>query len=409
VRELAARLGLSPTTVAAAYRVLQARGLLSARGRRGTRVAFRPPVAPAPSPLALDGSHGRATGPGSRDLAGGNPDPALLPDLGPALARVETAPRLYGQPANRPDLLALAARQLAADGIPAQALAIVGGALDGIERVLQARLRPGDRVAVEDPGYTGVLDLVPALGLVAEPMGLDDSGPLPQDMDRALRAGARAVILTPRAQNPTGAALDVTRVRALRGVLERHPDALVVEDDHAGPVAGAPALTLASARRRAWAVVRSVSDLVRLLAPAGDATTVSRVEGRQRLGAGWVSHVLQALVVHLLSARKTERLLDEAARRYAERRGALLAALRALGIPARGRSGMNVWVSVPEELRTVQGLAERGFRVRGGERYRLESPPAVRITVARLLPAEAGRVAAGLRSSLAPEARSRTA
>jgi DNA-binding transcriptional MocR family regulator len=268
-------------------------------------------------------------------------------------------------------------------------------------------------VAVEDPGYTGVLDLVPALGLVAEPMGLDDSGPLPQDMDRALRAGARAVILTPRAQNPTGAALDVARVRAMRGVLERHPDALVVEDDHAGPVAGAPALTLASARRRAWAVVRSVSKSLgpdlRLAFLAGDATTVSRVEGRQRLGAGWVSHVLQALVVHLLSARKTERLLDEATRRYAERRGALLAALRALGIPARGRSGMNVWVSVPEELRTVQGLAERGFRVRGGERYRLESPPAVRITVARLLPAEAGRVAEGLRSSLAPEARSRTA
>ena len=37
VRDLAARLGLSPTTVSAAYRALRERGLLVARGRQGTR------------------------------------------------------------------------------------------------------------------------------------------------------------------------------------------------------------------------------------------------------------------------------------------------------------------------------------------------------------------------------------
>src|SRR5262249_39654961 len=158
---LARALGVSPTTVAAAYRTLRTRGLVHAQGRRGTRVSHRPPL--PVRPLA-------AAPPDLRDLSLGNPDPALLPPLGPALARLPPRAGLYGEPANRPALLALAARELAAEGLPHEALTVVGGALDGIERVLQAHVRPGDRVAVEDPGYTAVLDLVAALGLVAEPV-----------------------------------------------------------------------------------------------------------------------------------------------------------------------------------------------------------------------------------------------
>jgi DNA-binding transcriptional MocR family regulator len=412
IRGLAARLRVSPTTVAAAYRALQARGLLSARGRRGTRVAFRPPLSVQAPTLPVTGGAPPRPGRG-RDLSDGNPDAALLPRLAPFLARLDARPRLYGEPTRHPELLSIAARQLAADGVPTAHLAIVGGALDGIERVLQAHLRPGDRVAVEDPGYTGVLDLVPVLGLVAEPMALDDSGPLPEALQRALRAGARAVILTPRAQNPTGAALDPARLRGLGRVLDGHPETLLVEDDHAGLVAGAPGLSLSSRHRGPWAVVRSVSKSLgpdlRLAFLAGDATSVARVEGRQRLGSGWVSHVLQGLVARLLAAPPTRRLLSEASRRYAERREALLASLAAGGIPAQGRSGLNVWVPVPEEGRTLQRLAELGWRLQGGERYRLKSPPALRITTAGLSPADAPRLARDLARSLAPQATSRPA
>jgi DNA-binding transcriptional MocR family regulator len=321
---------------------------------------------------------------------------------------VERRSGLYGVPANRPALLELAAGQLEADGIPHDALAVVGGALDGIERVLQAHLRPGDRVAVEDPGYVAAFDLLAALGLVVEPVAVDDAGPVPDDLARALRSGVQAFVLTPRAQNPTGAALDRARARELRRVLVPHPDVLVVEDDHAGPVSGVAALTVCQGRER-WAHVRSVSKSLgpdlRVAILAGDPTTVARVEGRQAVGTGWVSHLLQDLVVSLWSDPATDDLLRRAGEEYAARRTALLEALAAHGIVAQGRSGLNVWVPVPEEAAVVAALAHEGWAVRAGERYRLRSGPAVRITIAALAPRDARRLAASLAGCLRPPAR----
>jgi len=396
VRALADAVGVSPTTVAAAYRTLRLRGLVHAHGRRGTRVSPRPPlpirpVAPAPPHL--------------RDLSLGNPDPALLPSIHRALGRLGRRPGLYGEPANRPELLALAEAQLARERLPRGALAVVGGALDGIERVLQAHLRPGDRVAVEDPGYVAVFDLVAALGLVAEPVAIDDAGPLPDDLAHALRLGAKAFIATPRAQNPTGAALDAPRVRALGAVLAKHPDVVVIEDDHAGPVAGVPAVSVSKGRAR-WAIVRSVSKSLgpdlRLALLAGDETTIARVEGRQSVGTGWVSHLLQDVVTSLWSEPATDAALRRAAATYATRRDAFVRALAERGIVAHGRSGLNVWIPVPEEAAVVAALAHEGWAVRAGERYRLRSGPAVRVTIATLAAREADRLADAMARVLRP-------
>lgn len=406
VRLLAGALGVSPATVAAAYRSLRERGVVATDGRRGTKVAGRPPIAaPRPAPAVVPAHQ--------RDLASGNPDPLLLPALAPALSHGDRRRRLYGEPTNHAGLVELATAGFAADGVAPGPVAVVGGALDGLERVLQARLRTGDRVAVEDPGYPGVLDLVRALGLVPAPVGVDDDGPSAEDTERALAAGAAAVVLTPRAQNPTGAALAPHRTRELRRVLRAYPDALVVEDDHAGPVAGVVAATAVERRRRAWAVVRSVSKWLgpdlRLAVLTGDPTTVARVEGRQALASGWVSHVLQGAVAHLWSEPRVLRLLERASDAYAERRVALVEALAAEGVVAFGRSGLNVWVPVAEEAGVVARLADAGWAVRAGERFRLASPPAVRITTSTLFPAEARRLAADLARALAPAGRTASA
>ena len=59
-----------------------------------------------------------------------------------------------------------------------------------------------------------------------------------------------------------------------------------------------------------------------------------------------------------------------------------------------------MWVPVSEEAAAVRGLLERGWCVRAGARYRLRSRPAIRITIAELLPDQAERLAEDLRRVL---------
>lgn len=395
VRALAAALGLSPVTVASAYRELREKGIARGNGRAGTKITGAPPIGPRP-PLVVPA--------GVRNLLAGSPDPAFLPEL-PA---PRPPHRLYGDSPVSPRLGRLAAERFAADGIAADHLAVVGGALDGVERVFGAWLRPGDRVAVEDPGYPPVLDLLSAMDQSAVPMALDHDGVTPAALQGALARGCRAVLFTPRAQAPTGAAWDARRAADLAAVLAAKPDVLVVEDDHAGPVSGAAACSIAGVTPR-WATIRSVSKSIgpdlRLAVMAGDAVTVSRVEGRQALGTGWVSGLLQEIVAELWADRTTGRLFTRAAAAYARRRGYLIDALAARGVPAVGRSGLAVWVPVTDEPAVTGALLERGWAVAPGERFRIASPPAIRIGTGTLTREEAARLAADVAGCLARKPR----
>ena len=393
VRELATELGLSPVTVASAYRELREKGIARGNGRAGTKITGAPPIGPR-APLVVP--------PGVRNLLAGSPDPALLPEL--PLTGVRPQRGLYGDPPVIPRLGRLAAERFAADGIPADQLAVVGGALDGVERVFGAWLRPGDRVAVEDPGYAPVLDLLSALDMSAEPMALDESGVTPAALQGALGRGCRAVLFTPRAQAPTGAAWDAQRATDLAAVLAAGPEVLVIEDDHAGPVSGAAAHSVAHVAKR-WATIRSVSKSIgpdlRLAVMAGDAVTVSRVEGRQSLGTGWVSSLLQEIVADLWADPAAARLFARAATAYAQRRARLIDALAARGVPAVGRSGLAVWVPVSDEPAVTGALLERGWAVAPGERFRIASAPAIRIGTGTLTREEAARLAADVADCLA--------
>ncbi|MEA2162820.1 MAG: hypothetical protein QOK37_947 [Thermoanaerobaculia bacterium] len=399
VRVLAAVLHVSPATAAAAYRILQERGIVISDGRRGTIIRLTSPAAPpAPAPLP----------PNVHDLASGNPSGALLPGLGPFLKKLPGEPRLYRDDLNDATLVTLAKKQFASDNVPAGSVAIVSGALDGIERVLREQLRPGDRVLVEDPCFTGVADLLNSLSLIAVPVALDDEGLLPAALQHA--PVADALIVTPRAQNPTGAAFSERRAKALRTILRHRPDLLLIEDDHAGLVAGAPYITLVEKSRARWAVVRSMSKSLgpdlRVAIMAGDAQTIARVEGRQALGIRWVSHILQGLVAKLLVDARVRKLLARAERTYARRRRAVIEALKSHAIDARGASGLNVWIPLQEESAIVQALFRRRWAVTAGERYRIQSAPGVRVTIASLEPEDAVRFAADLADVLRPARRS---
>src|SRR3954452_2130600 len=165
-RELSKSLGGSPTTVSEARQTLTAVGPIDPRGRQGTFV--RQPTGPgAPR------RYRRVTeGPGhfALDLSTGTPPSALLPDLGPLVARVSRQSLTSGYLDN-PVLPDLETRLR--DGWPfePEALTVVDGAMDALDRVAQVVVRLGDRVIVEHPTFPRLLDLLDELG--AEVIGVD--------------------------------------------------------------------------------------------------------------------------------------------------------------------------------------------------------------------------------------------
>ncbi|MGW6057283.1 aminotransferase class I/II-fold pyridoxal phosphate-dependent enzyme [Streptomyces sp. NPDC055189] len=394
VRRLADELGVSAGTVATAYKELRRRGIVVTRGRGGTVVARAPAVGARRPPRVP---------PGVCDLAGGHPDPALLPVLLPP-GQVDPVSGSHRGSPRRAALEELARQWFARDGVPDSRVTFSHGALDCMARLLSTELRPGDAVAVEDPGFHHLLDLVPALGLRMVPVTVDDEGIRPEALRGALRAGARAVVCSPRAQNPVGGSFSEARRDALLDVLGGFPEVLVIEDDHNAEIAGAPSSSLAAGGLARWAQVRTVSkhlsvDL-RWAALACDATTLARHEGRMLLTSGWVSHVLQETLERTMTDPAARALVGQAERTYTERREALTGELARLGIAAHGASGMNVWVPVRDESAVVNGLRSRGWWVAAGSRFRIATPTAVRVTTATLEVSEAARFAADFAAAL---------
>ncbi|GGR59470.1 GntR family transcriptional regulator [Streptomyces roseolus] len=387
VRKLADDLGISPGTVATAYKELRARGLVVTRGRGGTVVAEAPSVASRRPPRMPEGL---------TDLASGLPDPAFLPvlhppgDVRPVHGSHRAAPRLAA-------LEELTRAWFRRDGVPAERVTFAHGALDCVARLLSVELRPGDAVAVEDPGFHHLLDLVPALGLRTVPVAVDGEGLSPGALRAALRAGVRAVVLSPRAQCPTGASLSPARRDELGSLLREFPEVLVIEDDYLTELDGPSAPTLSALGLARWAQVRTVSKRLgvdlRWAGVAGDPVTIARHDGRMLMTSGWVSHVLQETVARLFSDPEAARLVARGEAAYAERRRTLIDALGVHGIRAAGAAGLNVWVPVRDESAVVNGLRTYGWWVAAGARFRIAAPPAVRITASLLVPEAAERLA----------------
>jgi DNA-binding transcriptional MocR family regulator len=236
-------------------------------------------------------------------------------------------------------------------------------------------------------------------------VAVDDEGPLPDALGAALAGGARAAVVTTRAQNPTGAAVSAQRAVDLRTVLGRHRDVLLIEDDHAAELAGVPLHSL-SAVTTAWAFVRSASkpfgpDL-RLAVLAGDEVTMGREDGRMRIGTGWVSTVLQRLMLRLWQDDGVAAAVAAAAAAYTRRRAGLVGALSARGLEAHGATGINVWVRVSDETRAVTVMRDSGYAVAPGALFRIAAPPGIRMSIGPLADADIDPLAAAIAAASHP-------
>ncbi|WP_136056793.1 aminotransferase class I/II-fold pyridoxal phosphate-dependent enzyme [Microbacterium sp. K24] len=367
VRELAARLGVNRNTAVAAYRQLAQAGLVVSRGRAGTVLAGHETVA----------QEGYAPDTVLRDVGTGNPDPRLIPDPSPALMNIASRPVLYGEPVIDRDLDEWARRWIAADLDADFRITVTSGAVDAVERLLAQALTRDDAVALEDPCFLASIHTVRLGGYRAVAVPVDDQGMTVDGLRAALDAGVRAVICTPRAQNPTGASLTAERAAELRTVLADHPYVLIIEDDHFSMLSQRPYESLIGPGHRRFALVRSVSKFLGpdmcLAIAATDAETADRLAMRLSPGTTWVSHLLQRLALTQLTDETVTAEVAAAAAHYAERNAAFAARLRVHGIDAPSSDGLSLWVELPQPARTVtERLMRRGWLARTGDEFALD-------------------------------------
>ena len=219
--------------MSAAYSELVEEGWLTSRQGSGTRVAHRvTPLEPGRRRSPVRPSRLRII----HDLMPSSPDAAAFPRsswIASARRALSTAPNDafgVGDPRGRPELRQALVEYLARTrGVRAKAdhIVICSGFAHGLRLVCQALDGP---VAVESYGLDFHRSILTEAGLRTVPLGVDADGARIKELPAT---GARAVLLTPAHQYPTGGALHPGR-RAAVVDWARATGGLLLEDDYDG-------------------------------------------------------------------------------------------------------------------------------------------------------------------------------
>jgi GntR family transcriptional regulator/MocR family aminotransferase len=401
-RGLARELGVSRGLVQECYGQLLSEGYLDSRVGSATRVApraypgaypahgsapdqARHPVRPAPLPRLI------------ADFRSGVPDLASFPRgdwvwaMREACRDVATADLDYGDPRGSGALREVVAgylRRVRAAAAGPENLIVCTGFAQGLNLVLQVLIRRGvGRVAFEDPGHgdAETSTSVRSAGLAGAQVvhvPVDDLG---IDVAALAASGARAVVVTPAHQSPTGVVLAPARRHALVEWASRQ-DGFIVEDDYDSefrydrePVGvlqgiapdrvftlGTVSKSLAPTVRLGWVIVPP--------ALAGEVAAAKTLSDRGTSGLD------QLALAALLTSGRYDRHLRRMRGVYARRRTALIESLgrHAPGVRLTGlAAGFHAVAHLPgtadeqtvvaEALRRSVGLYGMGpFRVRPG-------------------------------------------
>ncbi len=228
----------------------------------------------------------------------------------------------------------------------------------------------------------------------------------PAGLEQALSQGARAVIITPRAHNPTGCSLSAARAAALQEILARYPQVLVIVDDHFALLSSSPWQPVIAAETLRWAVVRSMSKTLgpdlRLAIVASDPLTFTKTGLRLNPGSQWVSHLLQDLAYACLSDSDFQHSLTRTRQYYASRQQKMADALRQHGQVVSPGDGLNLWLPLNTAGQdTAFMLAKSGWLVREGEAFGVSRPAyGLRITLSTLSDRSIVKLAADISRAL---------
>jgi len=372
-RELAAQLGVSRTTVTAAYAELRDSGYLQSLRGSGSvaRLPFRAPSIAEPSaPGYLDFS--KAT------------MPALPGVVAAAREAAEQLPAYLGEsgfdPVGLPVLRQALANRYAARGLatePDQIMVTVGAqsAISLIARTIMAR---GDRALIENPTYPHALDALKAAGARLAPVSVtSDHGWDELVMEQTIQRTSPSLgYLMPDNHNPTGRSMSPELRERVLGLAARHGTTLVADEtmgelgfDVHGPVvpfaAHGPAITVGSVGKSVWGGVRI--GWIR-----ADRTVIQRLV-RERSSSDLGTPLIEQLVVANL-LRDYDSILETRRAYLRDGRDRLVALLRERipewDVPLPG-GGLTAWVGLGHPVSSQLAIAARneGLIIAAGPRF----------------------------------------
>lgn len=243
-KELARHLAVSEDSVGAAYEWMSTEGLLEcrinapARIRTGVREVHRTrqPVVPLGFWADLPKPPLRLNAAPEYDFRAGVPDTRIFPMdtwlrlLAEQMTTMPPQLLIYEDPRGRADLrreIAVRLHRSRELQVRATDVLVTNGSQQAVHLAARVLLRPGDRVAVENPGYPPPRQMFTSLG--AEPVGVRvDSEGLVVD---EIPDDCRLVYVTPAHQFPLGMPMSLRRKLDLLAWARRR-SAVIVEDDY---------------------------------------------------------------------------------------------------------------------------------------------------------------------------------
>lgn len=397
-RRYALALGVSRTTVTAAYQELRDMGLLRGYvGRGAIVIASDPDRSQAElipwqqlaskfarrTPRTSVGNHS-----GLISFGDGWLHPSLIPRAALAVQAAKmardpdaltTAAPLSGLPALQDALVGML-RQNGVKTQPGEIL-ITGGAQQGLNVIARALISPGDAVVCETPTWHGAVRAFRAAGAEVAGMAMDHEGIDPDALEDALaRLRPKFIYLIPTFQCPTGRLMGLPRRRRILKMCARFRTPIVESHvygdlafgeklpslkslDTAGLVIhqGSVSKTISAALRLGWLVApRPAMDL---LAPAKTSLDLSTPALTQAVLAGFLQSGGYAR--HQPVSRDALRA----------RRDALIAAL-AVHCPTLGfetpQGGLYLWAQLPKFMQASEveaAAAAEGVLIRGGNSF----------------------------------------
>lgn len=405
VRQLALKLGVGKNTVSQAYDELSAESIIETRHGSGTYITDSPGIAIEHNlRSAKDAGNGDERPrmrwdpynfrseffglPMSRrdeeliDFTKASPDPELFPfeRIKQVSANMLWYPKEFffdvGHPQGYQPLVEHLEKQMALSGVPMAEgendIIITAGFRRALDLVLGFILQPGQKVAVEVPTYSGLLNVLIAKRVGIEPVPMDEHGMDTEYLEGLVRRGEiSAVITIPTYHNPTGITMSQERREHLLDIAARF-NLPVIEDDWGRElryegVAPPPLKAMDTGGH-----VIHIGTFSKVFLPGlriGWMTIPSEIavpQVRAKLGLdSGDSFFLQSLLHEFIMKGHFAKHVRKTLKEYKKRRNAMVSALKE-HLPegcnfSEPQGGFSVWLNLPEGMLSLPllGLARK--------------------------------------------------